>query len=102
MADHRFSRKRPLDAISYAHEDSSAFWTSWSRRTETLTKPGDASCRAMSARTRTAPMVGHRPERQRFSLSHPPRAHGDPRALRGDGKTSIHPSGRPGLVGPFT
>ena len=78
-----------------------AFRTSQAHRTEPLTKPGDALCRAMSARTRTAPMVGHRPDRQRFSHSHPPRAHGDPRALGGDGDTRIHPSGRPGLIRTF-
>src|SRR5512135_3448393 len=79
-----------------------AFRTSRSPRTEPLTKPGDALCRAMSARTRTAPRVGPRPDRQRFSYSQPPRAHDHPRALGGDGDTRIHPSGRPGLSGPFT
>src|SRR5512135_1670662 len=79
-----------------------AFRTSRAPRTEPLTKPGDASCRAMSARTRTAPRVGPRPDRQRFSYSQPPRAHDHPRALGGDGDTRIHPSGRPGLSGPFT
>ena len=32
---------------------------------------------------------------------HPAR-HDDPRALGGDGDTRIYPSGRPGLIGPFT
>ena len=38
-------------------------------------EPGDAWCRMMSVRARTAPRVEPRPDRQRYPFCHPPRAH---------------------------